>query len=143
VNLQKHLPFLAALAIVAFTFFGDAKPLAPKVTGGVATVLASATRQDRNTVKGIYSALADITARDKGKVVRSTADWRLMHANSLRLAVGDSGFVGRYKGLDVEVEKIIFPALGDKVRNMTDLLDDKPIWQRVADACLEVERQCE
>ncbi|NBT35580.1 MAG: hypothetical protein EBT03_08605 [Betaproteobacteria bacterium] len=142
-NLQKHLPFLAALAIVAFTFFGDAKPLAPKATGGVATALAAATRSDKASVGSVYRALSDITSRDKGRVIKTTAEWRAMHSAALKLAFADSGFVGRYKGLDVEVEKVIFPALGDKVRNMTDLLENKPIWQRVADACLEVERQCE
>lgn len=141
VNIQKHIPLLAALAIVAVTFVQPRKTEAPD--GPVAAIMESATRQERARLAGVYSALADVTSRDKGKVIQTTAMWRQAHSNALRLAFGDTGFVGKYRGLDQAVDGIVQQGLGNKVRSMTDDADGKPVWQRVADACLEVSAQCE
>lgn len=101
---MKHIPIILAALLVAYTFL----PPRPVVeTGPVTKALASATSADRAKVAGIYRALADVTARDQGKQIGSTAVWRAFHASALRLAVGDSGFVGRYEGLDRAVDETL------------------------------------
>lgn len=133
---MRHLPFLIALAICAYTFVPKSPPT-PAVTGPVATALRSAPSSDRAYLASLYSALADVVTRDKGQRITTTAVWRAIHQDALRLAVGGTALRGKYPGLDVAVEEVLS-------RHYS--LDDKAIGpemaEQIAAGCLEVEAQC-
>jgi len=142
VNAYKHLPMAVALALVLASFAPTKEKAAP-VTGAVATALANASRADKSRLGRFYEAVADVTSRDKGVVIKTTAEWRARHSQAAQLEFGSTGFVGKYAGLDRAVDSIVFAALGDKVRPMTDEVGGKPIWMLVSEACDDVRRQCE
>ncbi len=139
--MNRHLPFIVAAGLVAATFIMPGKLTPP--SGPVAAALASASRSDRAAVRELYRSLADVTRRDQGKLITTTAAWRAVHANSLKLAFGGTTLVGKYAGLDKAVDVIVFPAMGNTVRSMTDSVDGKPLWEKIASACEEVSRQSE
>ena len=135
---MKHLPVVLCAALVAFTFL----PPRPVVEAGpVRKALASATSADRATVAGIYRALADVTARDQGKQIGSTAVWRAIHASALRLAVGGTDLPGKYPGLDVAVEETLKSYVSLDNLPLSGAYEGKPVWQRLADGCKEVAEQ--
>ena len=135
----KHLAVAGALVFTVSQFVGkksdgprpaDLKP--------VASALKSATSSDRAKVASIYRSLADITQRDQGRLIASTAVWRAIHSDALRLAVGGTDLVGKYAGLDKAVEEVL-------AQHFT--LDNKPLDKAQVDAivagCKAVEAQCE
>lgn len=131
----RHIVPLVAAAVVAMSFLWSPRPAA---VGPVATALQSASSTDRASVRAIYKALSDVTARDAGRRIATTAAWRACHSDALRLAVGGTDLVGKYPGLDAAVEQTLgtyFP------------LDNTPITEELAKkivaACKDVERQCE
>jgi hypothetical protein len=135
----KHfVPFIAA-AVVALSFFNPPRPAAD---GPVATALASATPSDRAKVAGIYRALADVTGRDSGRLIATTATWRLIHADALRLAVGGTPLVGKYPGLDTAVESVLSKHFTLDNVALTSQQDGKTVAERIVQGCREVERQC-
>lgn len=144
-NQYKHVAFAVAVCAVVATFLPT--KAVTKASGPVADQLASASAKDKALVRDFYRAMGDVTRRDQGKQLANTAAWRAAHTSALKLAFGDSGFVGRYPKLDVEVNKILMKALGDKVRPMTDVIspaeDARPVWEVLADACEEVSKQSE
>jgi hypothetical protein len=100
----KHVAVLAAAALVAFSFVPAPRPAA---TGPVAAALQSASSADRAKVAAIYSALAELIARDSGQLITTTSAWRDIYSDALRLAVGGTDFVGQYPDLDKAVEKVL------------------------------------
>ena len=130
---MKHLPVIVALVVAALTFLPAP---APRATGAVATALASASWQDRATVRNIYTALADMTEQDNGNLISTVGMWRQLHINTLKLAA--SKLRGKYPGLDVAVEKVMAESFP---------LDDVPLSgslvSKIAAACREVAKQSE
>ncbi len=104
--MSKHLVVFVAVLYVAYTFL-PAKEAPVKPTGVVAEALRYATAKDKSTVASIYESLADITKRDGGKRIATTAAWREIHQATLGLAVGDTDLVGKYPDLDDAVEEVI------------------------------------
>ena len=102
---MKHLATLVAGLLVAIAFVRVPVVPAPQ-DGGVADVLRSATSADRNAIASVYKSLADITRRDAGQQIKTTAVWRSVHASVLRLAFGGTPLVGKYPGLDTAVDKV-------------------------------------
>jgi hypothetical protein len=135
---MKHLPLALSVLVFALTLV----PQRPAVTGPVADALRSASSTDRARVASVYRALADVTVRDAGKQIATLATWRSIHASSLRLAVGGTELVGKYKGLDVAVDTVLRDALGaaEKVDNVALTPD---VVEKLAAGCKEVVRQSE
>ncbi len=135
----KHFIPLVAAVVVALSFVKLPRPAAD---GPVATALSSATPSDRATVAGIYRALADVTGRDSGRLIATTATWRLIHADALRLAVGGTALVGKYPGLDKAVELVLSQHLSLENVPLSSQQDGKTVAERIVAGCKEVERQC-
>jgi hypothetical protein len=132
---MRYLPITLAAALVAASFVGSPRPAA---TGPVATALQSASSTDRAKIRSIYGALADIMARDQGRLITTTAVWRSIYSDALRLAAGGTDLAGKYPELDEAVEKVLAGYY---------TLDNLPIDQALADKIVsgvkEVERQSE
>jgi hypothetical protein len=136
--MMKHLPLVFAALFLIYTFL----PPRPVVESGPVTkALASASSSDRARVAGIYRALADVTARDRGSQIVSTAMWRAIHSSELRLAVGGSPFVGKYQGLDRAVEEVLSQSNSLDNLSLTAESNGQPVWKNLEKACLEVARQ--
>lgn len=134
----KHLAVAGALALTVSQFYVKKSDGPRPADPPVASALKSATSSDRAKVASIYRSLADVTQRDQGRLIASTAVWRAIHSDALRLAVGGTDLVGKYPGLDEAVEEVLaqhFP------------LDNKPLDKAQVDAivagCKAVEAQCE
>jgi hypothetical protein len=100
----KHIAVLAAVCLVACSFLFTPRPAAE---GPVATALRSASSSDRQRLAGLYAALADVVARDSGRLIATTAQWRAVYSDALRLAVGGTSLVGKYPGLDKAVDDVL------------------------------------
>jgi hypothetical protein len=103
---MKHIILVAAVLYAAYTFL-PSSPAPVAKTGPVADALRDATPKDKQTVASIYDSLADITKRDGGKRIPTTAAWREMHQTALGLSVGGTDLVGKYDGLDDAVEEVL------------------------------------
>lgn len=129
---MKNLPVIVATLMVVYSFLPGRQPPA----GPVAQALSSATSADRARIRGIYTALGDVTERDGGSQIGSTAIWRDVHSAALRLAAGE--IKGKYDGLDLAVEKV----LGEHFS-----LDNVPMTNdtvsKVVAGCREVAKQSE
>lgn len=134
---MRHIPFLVALAICAYTFVPKSPPT-PAVTGPVATALRSAPSSDRAYLASIYSALADVVTRDKGQRITTTAVWRAIHQDALRLAVGGTALKGKYPGLDVAVEEVL-----SQHYSLDDAAIGPELAEQIAAGCRDVEAQCD
>lgn len=132
---MKHIPLALAVVLVAASFVGSPRPVA---SGPVATALAAAPSADRATVKAIYRALGDVMARDAGRLITTTAAWRAIYQDALRLAVGGTDLVGKYKDLDAAVEKTLA-----KYYTLDNQPIDAALAEKIVAACRDVERQCE
>ena len=134
----RHVLLVVAVLFAVSQFYKkpaeSPRPAAPPV----ATALKSASSSDRAKVASIYRALADITQRDAGRLIASTAVWRAIHSDALRLAVGGTDLPGKYPGLDKAVEEVLSKHFS---------LDNKPLDKAQVDAivagCKAVEQQCE
>lgn len=133
-SLVKYLPTLAAAALVVISFL----PQRSAGTGPVATALKSASSTDRAKVASIYRSLADLMARDNGRLITTTALWRSVYTDALRLAAGGTDLVGKYPELDEAVEEVLAKYYSLQVLPIDDALSDK-----IVAACKDVERQCE
>lgn len=130
--MTKHIPVMLAVAVAVVTFLPAA---APRPTGPVAAALADASRSDRATLSRIYTALADKTAEDNGKLITTLSMWRTLHSNTLRLAAAK--MKGRYAGLDTAVEKVLADHVPLDDVAMTGVVD------KVVAGCREVAEQSE
>lgn len=131
----KYLPTLAAALLVAVSLVSSPRPAA---TGPVATALQSATSTDRAKVASIYRALGDLMRRDSGRLISTTALWRSVYTDALRLAAGGTDLVGKYPGLDTAVEETL-----SKYYTLEVLPIDDALTEKIVSACKDVERQCE
>ncbi len=132
---MKFVPIALASLLVLASFISSPRPAA---TGPVATALKSASSSDRAKVASIYRALADVMARDSGRLIVTTAVWRSIYADALRLAAGGTDLVGKYPDLDEAVEKVLATHYPDTV-----LPIDKTLADKIVAACKDVESQCE
>lgn len=131
----KYLPTIVASLLVAAAFLSSPRPAA---TGPVAEALKSASSSDRAKLASIYSALADVIARDKGQLISTTAAWRAIYSDALRLAAGGTDLVGKYPGLDQSVEQVLkdfYP--------LENVAIDDALASKIAAGMRAVERQCE
>ena len=132
---MRYLPITLAAALVAASFVGSPRPAA---TGPVATALQSASSTDRAKIRSIYGALADLMARDQGRLITTTAVWRSIYSDALRLAAGGTDLAGKYPGLDVAVDKVL-----SEHYSLDNLPIDKDMAVKIAAGMTAVERQCE
>lgn len=133
----KHYILLAAVAFAAFQFVPKG-PQRSAATGPVSTALSSAPSSDRARVASVYAALADVIERDGGKLISTTAVWRAIYADALRLAAGGTDLPGKYPGLDKAIEEVLaqhYP--------LDNLPIDKTLAGKIAAGCRAVEKQCE
>jgi len=133
---MKHWILAAAVAFAALQFVSI--PQRSAATGPVATALASASSADRARVASVYASLADLIARDGGKLIPTTAVWRAIYSDALRLAAGGTDLPGKYPGLDTAVEEVLaqhYP--------LDNLPIDTAMAGKIAAGCRAVENQCE
>jgi hypothetical protein len=131
----KYLPTLAAVLLVAVSLVSSPRPAA---TGPVADALKSASSADRAKVASIYRALGDLMRRDSGRLISTTALWRSVYTDALRLAAGGTDLVGKYPGLDAAVEETL-----GKYYSLQVLPIDDALTEKIVAACKDVERQSE
>lgn len=132
---SRLIPLTLAAALVAASFVSSPRPAA---TGPVAVALQSASSSDRAKLASIYRALADVISRDKGQLITTTAAWRSIYSDALRLAAGGTDLVGKYPGLDAAVEKVLA-----EYYPLENLPIDKDVAGKIAAGMTAVERQCE
>lgn len=133
-QVKRFLPFILAGAL-ALSFVSVPRPAA---IGPVATALQSAPPADRARVASIYRALADVMARDAGRLIATTAQWRAVYQDALRLAAGGTDLVGKYPDLDEAIEETLA-----KYYSLDVTAIDAKMAEKIAAACKDVERQCE
>lgn len=131
----RLIPCALAAALVAASFFSSPRPAA---TGPVAVALQSASSTDRAKLASIYGALADVISRDQGQLITTTAAWRSIYADALRLAAGGTDLPKKYPGLDVAVDKVL-----SEHYSLDNLPIDKDLSVKIAAGMTAVERQCE
>jgi hypothetical protein len=93
----KHLILAAVIAFAAYQFLPQRSVVE---TGPVSRALTSASSTDRAAVASVYAALADLIERDGGSRIATTALWRAVYQDALRLAAGGTDLPGKYPGLD-------------------------------------------
>lgn len=130
----KSVSLIAAGLLVLLSFVSSPRPA---VTGPVAIALKSASSSDRAKVASIYRALADVTQRDTGRLISTTALWRVIHGDALRLAAGGTDLVGKYKGLDTAVEEVLA-----KHFSLDNVAITPEVAEKIAAGCKDVEVQC-
>ena len=131
----KHILLASAIAFAAFQFVGS--PQRP-ADGPVAKALVSATSSDRARVRSVYGALADLIERDGGKLIATTAVWRAIYSDALRLAAGGTDLVGKYPDLDTAIEAELA-----KHYPLDNVPIDAAMAKRIAAGCRAVEQQSE
>lgn len=129
---MKHLPVALAVLVAVLAFLPN--PVAKQ--GPVAEVMSHASRQDRATLRKIYTALANKTKQDNGVGLSTVGMWRQLHSNTLKLAAAE--MKGKYDGLDVAVEKVLADSFPLDDVGMSGQLVDK-----IAAGCMEVAKQSE
>lgn len=129
----KHLILAAVVAFAAYQFLPQRSA---DVTGPVALALKSAPSTDRARVASVYAALADLIDRDGGSRIATTALWRAVYQDALRLAAGGTDLPGKYPGLDKAIEETLA-----KYYTLDNLPIDKTLASKIAAACRDVEGQ--
>lgn len=132
---SRLIPLALAAALVALSFVSSPRPAA---TGPVAVALQSASSSDRAKLASIYGALADVISRDQGQLITTTAAWRSIYSDALRLAAGGTDLPKKYPGLDVAVDKVL-----SEHYSLDNLPIDKDLSVKIAAGMTAVERQCE
>lgn len=133
----RHYILAAAVLFAAFQFLPKGPPRSA-ATGPVAVALSSASSADRARVASIYSALADLIERDGGTLIPTTAVWRAIYADALRLAAGGTDLPGKYPSLDTAIEQV----LGQHYP-LENVAIDKVMAGKIAAGCRAVEKQSE
>jgi hypothetical protein len=131
----RLIPLALAAALVALSFVSSPRPAA---TGPVAVALQSASSSDRAKLASIYGALADVISRDQGQLITTTAAWRSIYSDALRLAAGGTDLPKKYPGLDVAVDKVL-----SEHYSLDNLPIDRDLAAKIAAGMTAVERQCE
>jgi hypothetical protein len=119
----KPINLLAiALLVVAIVLALHQPSTAPKPSGPtdaalraavepVATIL-KANPKDGEQLVPLYTAMADVVARDNGQVLKTTAVVRELNLRSLKLATAESGIASRNPDLAKAIDKVITDRLG-------------------------------
>lgn len=129
----KHLITAAVLAFAVYQFLPQRSV---DVSGPVALALKSAPSTDRARVRSVYAALADLIDRDGGSRIATTALWRAVYQDALRLAAGGTDLPGKYPGLDKAIEETLA-----KHYPLDNLPIDKALAGKIAAGCRDVESQ--
>jgi len=129
----KHLILAAVIAFAAYQFLPQRSV---DVAGPVAAALKSAPSTDRARVASVYAALADLIDRDGGSRIATTALWRAVYQDALRLAAGGTDLPGKYPGLDKAIEETLA-----KYYSLDNLPIDKALAGKIAAGCRDVEGQ--
>ena len=82
--------------------------------------ILAAQKEDGRTIATFYLSLADVVARDQGRVIRSAADLREVNRRAGALMFQQTGMTGKYPALATAIEKV----LADVVGLENTLLDD-------------------
>lgn len=129
----KHLILAAVIAFAAYQFLPQRSVVE---TGPVSRALTSASSTDRAAVASVYAALADLIERDGGSRIATTALWRAVYQDALRLAAGGTDLPGKYPGLDQAIEETLA-----KYYTLDNLPIDKTLADKIAAGCRDVEGQ--
>jgi hypothetical protein len=81
------------------------------VVAPVATLLKGQT-DDGVKLAAFYSAVADVVARDQGKVVQTTEQLRQLHRRAGLLMFQKTGIEGKHPGLAEAVDKVLADRIG-------------------------------
>ena len=130
---MKHVVISLAALLCVYSFWF---PPSPPQAGPVVSAMRSASSADRAKVASIYRALADITVRDNGQQIATTAVWRKLHSSALRMAAGGTDLPGKYKELDTAVEKVLSEHF-----SLDDVALTKEVAAQIAAGCEEVAKQ--
>lgn len=136
---MKTAVITLAVLLVAYSFLPP--PRTAVESGHVSKALSSASSADRAKVAAIYRALGEVTKRDQGSQIGTTAVWRSVHSAALRLSVGATSLVGKYPGLDKAVEEVLQTYVTLENVPLASEVDKKIVWKSIAEGCAEVERQ--
>ena len=129
----KHLIMAAVIAVAAYQFLPQRSV---DVSGPVSAALKSAPSTDRARVASVYAALADLIDRDGGSRIATTAIWRAVYQDALRLAAGGTDLPGKYPGLDKAIEETLA-----KYYTLDNLPIDKALASKIKAGCKDVEGQ--
>lgn len=129
---MRHIPVAIAVLLCVFAFLPHPVPK----TGPVASALANASRSDRGIVSRTYSALAQKTQEDGGRLITTVGMWRQLHINALKACV--SKVKGKYPGLDVAVERVL-----DDAFPLDDVAMSEEMVGKIVAGCMEVAKQSE
>ena len=136
---MKTAVLIFAFMLAAYSFLPP--PRTAVESGPVTKALSSASSADRGTVAAIYRALGEVTKRDQGSQIGTTAVWRSVHSAALRLSVGSTPLVGKYPGLDKAVEEVLQTYVTLENAPLASEVDKKIVWKSIVEGCAEVERQ--
>jgi len=107
----KHVLAVVAAVALVVAFIPQKTVIAPVERGKIATILQSASKQDRARVRAYYAAMGDVIHRDTG-VITTVGRWRQANANALDLAFKGTDLPGKYPGLDAAIEEVLIKAIG-------------------------------
>jgi hypothetical protein len=68
--------------------------------------------EDGSTLAAFYQAVADVLARDQGRVIQTTAQLREFHRRAGLLMFQRTGIEGRYPGLAEAIDKVLVERIG-------------------------------
>ena len=69
-------------------------------------------QEDGRRLASLYSSLADVLARDQGKVITTTAQLRELNRRAGLLAFQKTGIAGKYSGLAEAIDKVLTDRIG-------------------------------
>jgi len=137
---MKYIPLTVCALLLALSFI----PAGASKSGDVAVKLKGASREERRELSAFYGALADITQRDAGEIIKDTPTWRLMNKQALHLAFTKKPIVGKYPGLDKAIDARLQEGIGlEPLPLNKELEDGSTVADRLHDNCLAVKVQCE
>lgn len=76
------------------------------------TTLLKGQTEDGRKLAAFYSAVADVIARDQGKVVQTTAQLREVNRRAGLLMFQKTGIEGKYPGLAEAIDKVLADRIG-------------------------------
>jgi hypothetical protein len=69
-------------------------------------------KEDGRRLASFYAGLADVIARDQGKIVATTAHLRELHRRAGLLMFQQTGIAGKYPGLAEAINKVLADRVG-------------------------------
>lgn len=108
------------------------EPDAGPTDAAIVALLKDADSADKARVAGIYTALRDVLKRDNGKLVTTSEQWSLWHANTLKAAVDGTQLNGKYTDLDKAIEAVFEAKLG---KEKEVVIADQTVRNKIDEAC--------